>query len=202
MDKPKSNKTKLIIIILAILVFIIVLSIILVVCIKGKSKDGHYNIFDPDKRILHYYVDERYEFFSIFEKSNYFRILKKYIVKCFKEPCNPTTESEKDIKDKEEIKNLTSVFDEIFNNTNNKEIKVHKEELTNEQNEIILIILKNNGIIQKINYKILYNNDMHNSTYSKRGYSLEKYENKSSMVTINMGNKKLKAILYLYKKLK
>ena len=105
MDKPKSNKVKIIIIIIAVLIVVAILAIVLAICLRKKSNNGHLNFFSTDKRILNYYPENHnLKFYSIVENNNYFKILEKYEVKCFKSPCNPITKDTKEIKEKETIK--------------------------------------------------------------------------------------------------
>ena len=81
------------------------------------------------------------------------------------------------------------MFDEIFNNTKEKEKSIDENELTNEQNNIISLILKNNKIIN--DYEIINNTNQSDSKYSTRGYYIEKMNNTDAVVvTIAMGMKK------------
>ena len=186
MDKPKkSNKTKIIIIIVAIIIVLAALAIVLALCLRKKSKDN-------SKRTLNYYP-EQYDmkFYSIVEKSNYFQILEKQKVMCVRSPCNPHTEDTKEIKDQDEIKNLTLLFDELFNRTETKEKTIEENELTIEQKEIINTIFKNHEInITQIRYEILNDTSQYDSKYSKRGYYIEKMNDTDSVIlTIAMGMK-------------
>ena len=105
MEKAKTNKTKIIIIVIAIIIVAATLAIVLPLCLR-KDSDSKTNIFNTYKRILDYYPENyRETFYSIVDRSNYFRILEKFVVKCYKEPCNPVTNDTKEIRDKEEIKN-------------------------------------------------------------------------------------------------
>ena len=86
---------------------------------------------------------------------------------------------------------MTSLFDEVFNSTNGKEISIQEKELTDQQKEIINNIFKNNEIfITKFKYEILNNTFDYDSKYSKRGYYIENINNNDSViVTIAMGMK-------------
>ena len=186
MDKPKkSNKTKIIIIVVAIIIVLAALAIVLAICLRKKTKDN-------SKRTLNYYP-EQYgtTFYSIVEKSNLFQILEKQIVWCVRSPCNPIIKVTKEIKDKDEIKNLTILFDELFNSTETKEKNIMENELTNEQKEIINIIFKKHEInITQIRYEILNDTSQYDSKYSKRGYYFEKMNDTDSVIlTIAMGMK-------------
>ena len=186
MDKPKkSNKTKIIIIVVAIIIVLAALAIVLALCLRKKSKDN-------SKRTLNYYP-EQYDmkFYSIVEKSNFFQILEKQRVWCVKSPCNPIIKDTKEIKDKDEIKNLTILFDELFNSTETKEKAIRDNELTNEQKEIINIIFKKHEInITQISYEILNDTSQYDINYSKRGYYIEKMNDTDSVIlTIAMGMK-------------
>ena len=186
MEKPKSNKTKIIIIVIAVIIVLAALAIVLPLSLRKKSK------LNTDKRILNYYPEYyNYNFYSIVDKSNYFQILEKHQVICFRSPCNPLTNYKKEIKDKEEIKNLTTLFDQVFNNSI-QEKKIKENELIDEQKEIINSIFKKNGIIiERIKYEILSNISDYDSKYSKRGYYIEKINNTDSViVTIAMGIQK------------
>ena len=192
MGKAKTNKTKIIIIVVAIIIVAAALAIVLPLCLR-KDSDSKTNIFNLDKRILDYYPENyREEFYSIVDRSNYFRILEKLIVKCYKAPCNPVTNDTKEIRDKEEIKNLTILFDQVFNNSNVKEKTINEKELTDEQKETINTIFNKNGIIiERINYEILNDTNDYDSKYSKRGYYIEANNNSNSMIVIiAMGSKK------------
>ena len=130
-------------------------------------------------------------FYSIVEKSNYYQILEKYQVYCYRAPCNPRTRDTKEIKDKDEIKNLTILFDELFNRSETKEKTIEENELTIEQKEIINTIFKNHEInITQIRYEIYNNTSQYDSKYSKRGYYIEKMNDTDSVIlTIAMGMK-------------
>ena len=65
---------------------------------------------------------------------------------CVRSPCNPVIKDTKEIKDKDEIKNLTILFDELFNSTETKEKAIKENELTNEQKGIINTIFKKHEI--------------------------------------------------------
>ena len=97
----------------------------------------------------------------------------------------------KEIKDKQEIENLTTLFNEVFNNTKEKEKRVEENQLTNEQKEIINTVFKNNEIIIiKINYEILNNASSYDDKYSERGYYIEKMNDTDSVIlTIALGMK-------------
>ena len=56
------------------------------------------------------------------------------------------------INDKDEIKNLLVVFDEIFKDSDEQKIIVKSNELTEKQNEIILKILDGHNIIYQLRY--------------------------------------------------
>lgn len=189
MEKPKSNKTKIIIIVIAVIIVIAALAIVLPLSLKKNSKTIK-NILNVDKRILNYYPENYIsKYYSIVEKSNKFQILEKIIVLCYKSPCNPYTNDTKEIKDKEEIKNLTSFFDQMFNNSV-KEKRIEEKELIDEQKEAINTIFKKNGIIfDSFKYEILNNTSDYDSKYSKRGYYFEEVNN-SVILTIAMGMKK------------
>ena len=187
MEKSKPNKTKIIIIVVAVIIVLAAIAIVLSLSLRKKSKTKN-----TDKRILNYYPEYyNHKFYSIVDKSNYFQILEKYKVICVKSPCNPVTNYTKEIKDKEEIKNLTTLFDQVFNNSIKEKI-IKENELINEQKEIINSIFKKNGIIiERLKYEILNNTSDYDSKYSKRGYYIEKINNTDSViVTIAMGIQK------------
>ena len=187
MEKSKPNKTKIIIIVVAVIIVLAAIAIVLPLSLRKKSKTKN-----TDKRILNYYPEYyNHKFYSIVDKSNYFQILEKHQVICFRSPCNPLTNYKKEIKDKEEIKNLTTLFDQVFNNSI-QEKKIKENELIDEQKEIINSIFKKNGIIiERIKYEILSNISDYDSKYSKRGYYIEKINNSDSViVVIAMGIKK------------
>lgn len=192
MEKAKTNKTKIIIIVVAIVIVAATLAIVLPLCLR-KDSDSKTNIFNIDKRILDYYP-ENYGtiFYSIVDRTNYFRILEKFEVKCIKAPCNPITNDTKEIRDKEEVKNLTNLFDQLFNNSTEKKKIIRGDELTNEQKETINTIFNKNGIVfEQINYEIFNDTNYYDSKYSKRGYYIETNNNSDSMmVIIAMGSKK------------
>ncbi len=69
------------------------------------------------------------------------------------------------INDKDEIKNLLVVFDEIFKDSDEQKIIVKSNELTEKQNEIILKILDGHNIIYQLRYEIINNIDYYDKTY-------------------------------------
>ena len=91
------------------------------------------------------------------------------------------------INDKDEIKNLLVVFDEIFKDSDEQKIIVKSNELTEKQNEIILKILDEHNIIYQLRYEIINNIDYYDKTYKQRGYSY-KYD-KGDIFTIAMGER-------------
>ena len=176
MDRSNLNKNKIIIINLVILFAIIIVSIVLVLYSKTKKI--------KDERTINFYHFSN--IYSFVETNNYFKMLTKQVIYCFKAPCNPYIIDVKDITNKEEIKNLTSIFNEMFKNTNKSQVTVSKKELTEEEIEKLLNIVENN--IQ-LKYNILNNFDTNNARYSKRGYLLKKFRDDSVIITIAMGAK-------------
>ena len=69
------------------------------------------------------------------------------------------------INDKDKIKNLLVVFDEIFKDSDEQKIIVKSNELTEKQNEIILKILDGHNIIYQLRYEIINNIDYYDKTY-------------------------------------
>ena len=54
-----------------------------------------------------------------------------------------------------EIKNLTNLFDEIFKDSDEQIISVTNNELTKEQNEIIIRILDDHGLAYHLKYEVI-----------------------------------------------
>ena len=196
MEKPKSNKTKIIIIVIAVIIVIAALAIVLPLSLRkrSKSKTKAKNALSEDKRTL-IYIPENYisTFYSIVDKNNSFQILEKLQVVCpdsVESSCSPITNDTKEINDKEEIKNLTTLFDQVFNSSI-KEKVIKENELIDEQKEVINSIFKKNGIIiKRLKYEILNNTIDDNSKYPKKGYYIEKINNTDSVIlTISMGKK-------------
>ena len=99
MKTSNSKKTKIIIIIVAVIIVLVALAIVLALCLKSNA---HSN---TDKRVLNYEPGNySYIFYSIVQKTNYFEILEKYRVECFKAPCNPTIHDMKEIKINRKLK--------------------------------------------------------------------------------------------------
>ena len=69
------------------------------------------------------------------------------------------------INDKDEIKNLLVVFDEIFKDSDEQKIIVKSNELTEKKNKIILKILDGHNIIYQLRYEIINNIDYYDKTY-------------------------------------
>lgn len=138
-------------------------------------------------RILNYYHQNGL-IYSIEEKDNNFKIITKEVIFCFVEPCIPPVIAEKTIENKEDIKSLNSLFDDIFINYEIKEINFVDDELTEEQKKIILKILKNNKIISILEYEIIEDDNNYNGLYRKRGYLYNSKED-SVIYTIAMGKK-------------
>ena len=79
------------------------------------------------------------------------------------------------------------MFDEIFKDSNEQKITVKNSELTEKQNEMILKIFNNNGIIYQLQYEIINKVGYYDRKYSQRGYSYE-YDN-GHIFTIAMGER-------------
>ena len=138
-------------------------------------------------RILNYYHKDGL-IYSIEGKEDNFKILTKELIFCFTEPCIFPVLAEKTIENKEDIKSLKSLFDDLFVNYEVKEINFVEDELTDEQIEIVLKVLKNNKIISVLEYEIINDADQYNGLYRKRGY-LYNTRDDSVIYTIAMGRK-------------
>ena len=145
------------------------------------------SINSQDFRILNYYHNDG-KIYSIEEGEDNFKILTKEVINCFTTPCIPPVLDEKIIEDKEDIRNLKLLFDEIFIDSKVKELNAIEGELADEQLEIILNVLKKNKIIIVLEYKIINNLGQYNGIFRRRGY-LYKIEGDSVIYTIAMGEK-------------
>ena len=145
------------------------------------------SINSQDFRVLNYYHNDG-KIYSIEEGEDNFKILTKEVINCFTTPCIPPVLDEKIIEDKEDIRNLKLLFDEIFIDSKVKELNAIEGELADEQLEIILNVLKKNKIIIILEYKIINNLGQYNGIFRRRGY-LYKIEGDSVIYTIAMGEK-------------
>ena len=145
------------------------------------------SINSQDFRILNYYHNDG-KIYSIEEGEDNFKILTKEVINCFTTPCIPPVLDEKIIEDKEDIRNLKLLFDEIFIDSKVKELNAIEGELADEQLEIILNVLKKYKIIIVLEYKIINNLGQYNGIFRRRGY-LYKIEGDSVIYTIAMGEK-------------
>ena len=145
------------------------------------------SINSQDFRILNNYHNDG-KIYSIEEGEDNFKILTKEVINCFTTPCIPPVLDEKIIEDKEDIRNLKLLFDEIFIDSKVKELNAIEGELADEQLEIILNVLKKNKIIIVLEYKIINNLGQYNGIFRRRGY-LYKIEGDSVIYTIAMGEK-------------
>lgn len=145
------------------------------------------SINSQDFRILNYYHNDG-KIYSIEEGEDNFKILTKEVINCFTTPCIPPVLDEKIIEDKEDIRNLKLLFDEIFIDSKVKELNAIEGELADEQLEIILNVLKKNKIIIILEYKIINNLGQYNGIFRRRGY-LYNIEGDSVIYTIAMGEK-------------
>ena len=145
------------------------------------------SINSQDFRILNYYHKDG-KIYSIEEGEDNFKILTKEVIFCITTPCIPPVLDEKIIENKEDIRSLKLLFDEIFVDSKVKELNAIEGELADEQLEIILNVLKKNKIIIILEYKIINNLGQYNGIFRRRGY-LYKIEGDSVIYTIAMGEK-------------
>ena len=145
------------------------------------------SINSQDFRILNYYHNDG-KIYSIEEGEDNFKILTKEVIFCITTPCIPPVLDEKIIENKEDIRSLKLLFDEIFVDSKVKELNAIEGELADEQLEIILNVLKKNKIIIILEYKIINNLGQYNGIFRRRGY-LYKIEGDSVIYTIAMGEK-------------
>ena len=146
-------------------------------------------INSEDLRVLNYH-HENGLIYSIEGNEDSFKILTKELIFCFTEPCILPILDEKIIENKEDIKSLKALFEDIFINYEVKEIDYVENELSDEQVKIILKVLKNNKIITSIEYEIIDVDDseQYNGLFRHRGYLLSMKDG-SIIYTISMGKK-------------
>ena len=99
------------------------------------------SINSQDFRILNYYHKDG-KIYSIEEGEDNFKILTKEVIFCITTPCIPPVLDEKIIENKEDIRSLKLLFDEIFVDSKVKELNAIEGELTNEKLKIIINLLK------------------------------------------------------------
>ena len=140
-----------------------------------------------ENRTLNYYLDGK--IYSIEEKQSYFNVIIKEIIFCINAPCILPIIDTISISKEEDSKALNLLFEQIFKNSNLKEISIYEEEqLTKDQIDTIFKIFESNNIISKLEYKIINNLDYYNKIYSEKGFSY-KMENDSVIYTVAMGRK-------------
>ena len=126
--------------------------------------------------------------YSIEEKEGNFKAVTREVVNCFVEPCIFPILNEYPIENEEDWKILKELFDEIFQDSENKEKSVEDGDLTKEQVKMILDVLERNKITSNLEYEILENASKYNMKFKKRGYTYE-IEDESIIYTIAMGEK-------------
>ena len=126
--------------------------------------------------------------YSIEEKEGNFKAVTREVVNCFVEPCIFPILNEYTIENEEDWKILKELFDEIFQDSENKEKSVEDGDLTKEQVKMILDVLERNKITSNLEYEILENASKYNMKFKKRGYTYE-IEDESIIYTIAMGEK-------------
>ena len=102
---------------------------------------------------------------------------------------------------KDEEKNLTYVFIEIFKDSEETSITVNSKDLPENINEIILNIFKKHNIIYEFTYTILDNVNYYDKNFTERGYELE-YDKKGVTLTIAMGERPTGGYSIYIKKIK
>ena len=161
---------------------ILLITTFIVLAYSQNSDDNNEN------RTLNYYLDDG-KIYSIEEKQSYFNVIIKEIIFCIKAPCIPPIIDTISIRKEEDCKALNLLFEQIFKNSNLKEISIYEEEqLTKDQIDTIFKIFESNNIISKLEYKIINNLEYYNKIYSEKGFSY-KMENDSVIYTVAMGRK-------------
>jgi len=145
-------------------------------------------INSDESRILNFYHKDG-KIYSIEGNGDNFNVLTKELIFCVKEPCIYPVIAENAITDKEDIQTLKSLFADLFVNFEIKEINSLKNELTDQQKEIVVKVLKNNKIISSIEYEIVKNPKHSYGFIKKRGY-LYKIEDGSVLFIISMGRRR------------
>ena len=102
---------------------------------------------------------------------------------------------------KDEEKNLTYVFIEIFKDSEETSITVNSKDLPENINEIILNIFKKHKIIYEFTFTILDNVNYYDKNFTERGYQLE-YDKKGVTLTIAMGERPTGGYSIYIKKIK
>ena len=170
MDKTLLNKINFILLIISFLF------------INSQNSDSNEEVL-----VINYsYKDGKV--YSIEEKEGNFKAVTREVVNCFVEPCIFPILNEYPIENEEDWKILKELFDEIFQDSENKEKSVEDGDLTKEQVKMILDVLERNKITSNLEYEILENASKYNMKFKKRGYTYE-IEDESIIYTIAMGEK-------------
>ena len=140
---------------------------------------------NEDTRIINYYYKDG-KVYSIEEKEGNFKILTKEVIYCLVEPCIFPILDENSIEDEEDCKNLKTLFDEIFEDSEDKEKSIADGDISEEQIKIILDVLGHNKVMIMLEYEILESGQ--SDQFKKKGYIYE-MEDESVVYTIGLGEK-------------
>lgn len=163
---------KVIPIIICIIVFIIVFSLTRVLMNK-KASVNTINFYNGSN------------IYKIEPKNRYIKVEKLIEVECITDPCYPIRESSYKIKYSDENKKLLKKLD--------GKTKVTVEDLEDDELEIVSAIIKEKvSKEEKLSYEIVTPKERTNKGYPKyvkRGYYVEEYDSKKTLVVIAMGAK-------------
>lgn len=160
--------------IIKIVIIVIILFILIGAFIIYKDNKNGY--------VAHYYIDN-YKY-DIKVKGKSLNITKNYIKQCITTPCNPIKMDEYNVKTN---KKYNKLIDKVFKGKHTKEITIEDKNLTNEEIKTLSSIIKRKIEINKwLSYKIL-DTSSYSNNYTRRGYYVEKKDNKGTLVTVSMG---------------
>ena len=140
---------------------------------------------NEDTRIINYYYKDG-KVYSIEEKERNFKILTKEVIYCLVEPCIFPILDEISIEDEEDCKNFKTLFDDIFEDSDDKEKSIADGDISEEQIKIILDVLGHNKVMIMLEYEILESGQ--SDQFKKKGYIYE-MEDESVVYTIGLGEK-------------
>lgn len=195
--QPKRKSKFLIILSFIIIILLVCIIIIILVTRKRQSKMKFVMKVIPDDYILKYHLNNKtYSINSQNEIKN--ELINDFIInvedhttKFSNGKCDKTHAIGKNITKKEDSIILTSLFKDIFNNTNETFISVNDDNITSQNLDKILKVLENNILISKLEYEIIETKEQYNNNYKIKGYSYI-LENETVIYTIAMGEQHLK----------
>jgi len=179
----KNSKAPLV---LFIIFFLIIVGTVGYIKLKNNKKPKEEVIEQKESISRTINFEHNGYFYEIKQDDDKFNIIIKKKIDCEDEPCNPTRVDSYAVTDNKQIKDLKSIFNEVFSNSYEKEITINRNSITIDQYTILEEILRDPTAEANLTYKIIGPTD--NSGLKTSGYKITKDNNKIT-ITITMGER-------------